>query len=247
MILNFIKGIFGISSPSDLRILMYHQVSPEKNEARNELDISVIKLEEQLKYISQNFETIFFKELEAKREVKKKLIITFDDGYYNNLVYLVPLLKKYKLKASIGIPTKLIEKDLEKIPGLYMSFDQIKSLPEEHVEIVLHSHNHHNYAEMSLADAERDIDENITTLEKHHIPFSRVLVYPYGKFPKKDVQKKMFFKLLEKKGIFAALRIGNNLTSFPWKNKYEVKRINIESSDSFATFRKKLRFGKIKF
>ncbi|MEG2510167.1 MAG: polysaccharide deacetylase family protein, partial [Chryseobacterium sp.] len=70
--------------------------------------------------------------------------------------------------------------------------------------------------------------------------------YPYGKFPKKGLQKKRFFALLEKLNISAALRIGNNLTSFPWKNKFEVKRINMKGSDSFTTFKMKLRYGKIK-
>lgn len=246
MILNFIKGILGISSPSDLRILMYHQVSPEKERLDNEINISAEKLDEQLKYISQNFETVFFKELESKKDTKNKLLITFDDGYYNNLVYLIPLLKKYGLKATIFIPTKLVENDLENKPGLYMSFGEIKSLPPEHVEIALHSHSHNNYAEINLAEAEKDLTANIETLEQQNIFFTKVLAYPYGKFPKKGVMKKRFFELLERKEIVAALRIGNDLTRFPWKNKFEVKRINIKGSDSFSTFRKKLRYGKIK-
>ncbi|KQT15256.1 hypothetical protein ASG31_15105 [Chryseobacterium sp. Leaf404] len=246
MIVNFIKGIFGISFPSDLRILMYHQVSPEKERVDNDLNISVEKLEEQLKYISQNFKTVFFKELNAQKDVRNKLIITFDDGYYNNLVYLIPLLKKYSLKATICIPTQLIEKDLENVPGLFMSFEQIKSLPPDCVEIALHSHSHRNYSEISLEEAEKDLTENISILERENISFSRVLVYPYGKFPKKGIHKKHFFELLEQKKIFAALRIGNDLTQFPWRNKFEVKRINIKGSDSFTTFKRKLLFGKIK-
>ncbi|WP_262150905.1 polysaccharide deacetylase family protein [Chryseobacterium foetidum] len=246
MLLNFIKGILGIKFSTDLRILMYHQIMPEKDRIDNDLIISVEKLDEQLKYIKQNFETVFFSELDEKKDTKNKLIITFDDGYYNNLVYLIPLLIKYQLKATICIPTELIEKDLENIPGTFMSFDEIKSLPKEHVEIAMHSHSHKNYAEMSIENAEKDIRENIATLEKHQIQFSNVLVYPYGKFPKRGSEKKRFFELLEKLNISAGLRIGNNLSSFPWKNKFEVKRINIKGSDSFATFKRKLRFGKIK-
>lgn len=246
MLPNFIKGILGISFSSDLRILMYHQIMTEKDRIDNDLIISAEKLDEQLKYIKQNFETVFFSDLAEKKDTKNKLIITFDDGYYNNLVYLIPLLIKYELKATICIPTELIEKDLENIPGTFMSFDEIKSLPPENVEIALHSHSHSNYAEMSIEDAEEDMRKNIETLEKHQIKFTNILVYPYGKFPKKGIQKKRFFELFEKLNISAGLRIGNNLSSFPWKNKFEVKRINIKGSDSFTTFKRKLRFGKIK-
>ncbi|MBD8083741.1 polysaccharide deacetylase family protein [Chryseobacterium caseinilyticum] len=246
MLLNFIKGIFGVRFSTDLRILMYHQIMPEKDRIDNDIVISVEKLDEQLKYIGQNFKTVFFSELEEKKDVKNKLVITFDDGYYNNLVYLIPLLIKYNLKATICIPTELIEKDLENIPGTFMSFDEIKSLSNEHIEIALHSHSHKNYAEMSIEETEKDIRENIRTLEKHQIQFSNVLVYPYGKFPKKGIQKRIFFELLEKLNISAGLRIGNDLSSFPWRKKFEIKRINMKGSDSFATFKRKLRFGKIK-
>ncbi|MEG0760485.1 polysaccharide deacetylase family protein [Chryseobacterium sp.] len=246
MLLNFIKGSLGISHPTDLRILMYHQVMTEKDKINNDLTISVEKLEKQLIYIKENFETVFFGELEEKKDVKNKIIITFDDGYYNNFIYLIPLLIKYQLKAAICVPTELIEKDLENKPGLYMSFEEIKSLPSKYVEICLHSHSHKNYSEMSIEDAENDIKENMKSLEYHQIEYSNILVYPYGKFPKKGLQKKRFFALLEKLNISAALRIGNNLTSFPWKNKFEVKRINMKGSDSFTTFKMKLRYGKIK-
>lgn len=34
---------------------------------------------------------------------EKPIIITFDDGYYNNLSYAVPLLHKYNMKAVVSI------------------------------------------------------------------------------------------------------------------------------------------------
>ncbi|MBO5478865.1 MAG: polysaccharide deacetylase family protein [Clostridia bacterium] len=37
---------------------------------------------------------------------EKPIIITFDDGHYNNLGYAVPLLKKYDMKAVISIVGK---------------------------------------------------------------------------------------------------------------------------------------------
>ena len=37
---------------------------------------------------------------------EKPIIITFDDGYYNNLGYAVPLLKKYNMKGVISIVGK---------------------------------------------------------------------------------------------------------------------------------------------
>ena len=225
MLLNFIKGSLGISHPTDLRILMYHQVMTEKDKIDNDLTISVEKLEKQLIYIKENFETVFFGELEEKKDVKNKIIITFDDGYYNNFIYLIPLLIKYQLKAAICVPTELIEKDLENKPGLYMSFEEIKSLPSKYVEICLHSHSHKNYSEMSIEDAENDIKENMKSLEYHQIEYSNILVYPYGKFPKEKVLQADFFTCLKQLDIEYALRIGNRINYFPTKNNYLPKNL----------------------
>lgn len=221
---------------------MYHSVLPEKEiKDKNNLTVSRENLEKQLFYIKNNYNTLFFKDLESNKSLENKLILTFDDGYYNNVQHLVPLLEKYGLKATIFIPTQLILNDTSRT---FMTFKEIKNLNPDLIEIALHSHSHRNYAQISLQEAEEDIIENIKTLEKYEIRFTKILAYPYGKFP---IQKKNeFFNMLEKAGIIAALRIGNNIDSYPWKNKFEIQRIDIKGSDNLSVFKWKLRLGKIR-
>lgn len=225
---------------------MYHSVYPKSMDIQNVLTVTSENLEEQLKYIKKKYNTLFFKELENNKSLKNKLILTFDDGYYNNLQYLIPLLEKYQLKATICIPTDYIQKNEGNTERNFMSFNEIKSLNPEFVEIALHSHFHKNYSQLTLAEAEADIRQNIEILEQKQIDFTKILVYPYGKFPKENQKKKEFFKILESLGIIAALRIGNAVESYPWKNKFEVKRIDIKGGDSFKMFKMKLKLGKIK-
>ena len=226
---------------------MYHKVLPEKKiSGKDLLTVSAEDLEKQFKYIKNNYNTLFFNDLKANSQLKHKLILTFDDGYLNNLQYLVPLLEKYCLKATIFIPTKLIQESETDENRQLMTFDEIRSLNPGIVEIALHSHSHKNFSEISLQEAADDIHENIRTLEEKAIPFTKVLAYPYGKFPKKGAQKKEFFSILEKAGIISAVRIGNNIDYYPWKNKFEIKRIDIKGGDSFDVFKWKLRLGKIK-
>lgn len=221
---------------------MYHSVLPEKEiKDKNNLTVSRENLEKQLFYIKNNYNTLFFKDLESNKSLENKLILTFDDGYYNNVQHLVPLLEKYGLKATIFIPTQLILNDTSRT---FMTFKEIKNLNPDLIEIALHSHSHRNYAQISLQEAEEDIIENIKTLEKYEIRFTKILAYPYGKFP---IQKKNeFFNMLEKAGITAALRIGNNIDTYPWKNKFEIQRIDIKGSDNLSVFKWKLRLGKIR-
>ncbi|VXA95424.1 MULTISPECIES: polysaccharide deacetylase family protein [Chryseobacterium] len=240
------KRVLGLSKKESIRILMYHQVLPQSIAYKNDLIVTVENLEEQLIYIKNNFKTVFFKDLEALKSVENKIILTFDDGYYNNLQYLIPLLEKYQLKATIFIPTEFIQNNLNGEERVYMNFDEIKSLNPNLVEIALHSHSHRNFSQITLSEAEADLLKNIEILEQNEINFTKVLAYPYGKFPKEKERKKEFFKMLDKIGIVSAMRIGNNVASYPFKKKFEVNRIDIKYGDSLKTFKWKLRFGKTK-
>lgn len=242
----FFKRILGFSKKESIRILMYHQVLPQSIAYKNDLIVTVENLEEQLAYIKNNFKTVFFKDLEASKSVENKIILTFDDGYYNNLQYLIPLLEKHQLKATIFIPTEFIQNNLNGNEKVYMNFDEIKSLNPDLVEIALHSHSHKNFSQLTLSEAEADLLKNIEILEQNEINFTKVLAYPYGKFPKEKERKKEFFKILDKIGIVSAMRIGNNVASYPFKKKFEVNRIDIKYGDSLKAFKWKLRFGKTK-
>ncbi|WBV61965.1 polysaccharide deacetylase family protein [Chryseobacterium camelliae] len=246
MLTNAVKGLLGLSKRKTVRILMYHQVLPKKLAPKNDLIVTTENLEEQFIYIKNNFNTLFFKELDQENSIPNKIILTFDDGYYNNLEYLVPLLEKYRLKATIFIPTEYIQNEASSSEKHFMNFDEIKNVNPELVEIALHSHAHKNYSEMSVENAREDLKKNIEILKENAINFSHVLAYPYGKFPKEKSKKRAFFEMLEQSGITAALRIGNEIESYPWKNKFEINRIDIKYGDSINTFKWKLRLGKLK-
>jgi len=65
-------------------------------------------------------------------------ILTFDDGYVDNFYYAFPLLKRFKLKATIFINTMYIDSDPD-----YLTWDQIKQMKDSGlVDFELHSHRH---------------------------------------------------------------------------------------------------------
>ncbi|WP_426274285.1 polysaccharide deacetylase family protein [Chryseobacterium sp. S-02] len=247
MLTNAVKGLFGLSKRKAVRILMYHQVLPKELAPKDNLIVTTENLEEQFIYIKNNFTTLFFKEIHKEHNISNKIILTFDDGYYNNLEYLVPLLEKYQLKATIFIPTEYIQNGMQSHERNFMNFTEIKSLNPELIEIALHSHSHRNYSELPIEEAREDLKKNIEILKKNSIKFSSVLAYPYGKFPREKDKKRAFFKMLEESEITAALRIGNEIESYPWKNKFEIKRIDIKYGDNINIFKWKLKLGKLKF
>lgn len=90
-------------------ILMYHHV----NELKDSFAISPDDFENQMKYLArENYQTLFLDELTSSLKEgkdKKRVALTFDDGYLDNWVYAYPILKKYNLKATIFVITSRIK------------------------------------------------------------------------------------------------------------------------------------------
>lgn len=224
-----------------LTVLMYHQIDKE---AKDDLTVSPEQLEKQFRYLSEShYKAKFFRELSQPEA--KNIIITFDDGYYNNFEFLPALLKKYNLKATLFIATKLIE-DGAYLDTPTMSFENLRALEPSLFEIGLHSHEHKNFSKISIEEAQKDLEENIHILERENITFSKIFAYPYGRYPKKTSERQKFFQMLKDLGIEYGVRIGNKINYYPFKNPYEICRIDIRTEDDFERFKLKLIFGKLK-
>lgn len=104
--------------------------------------------EEHLKIIDRlKMKTLRNRDVKTTLEEKGKLdknsiLLTFDDGYYNNYKYAHPLLKKYNMKATIYLNTAYME-DEKNRKFEYLSWKEIEEMSESGVwDIQLHSHRH---------------------------------------------------------------------------------------------------------
>lgn len=132
-------GLHTVLEPR-IMVYMYHSISDEPfNPDAVEFSVMPDCFEKQLRYFSgSGFETIFATELpDADLNGKKKLVITFDDGYEDNYTRAFPLLKKYGCKATIFMIAGEIGK-----PG-YLTADQIREMTESGlVSIQSHTVSH---------------------------------------------------------------------------------------------------------
>lgn len=95
---------------------MFHSVGLEKSDwYAKYLSVPFIHLKEWLAYLNKSeYEAYFLDEWYNNFDRgfirnDKKLILTFDDGYLDNWVYLFPLLEKFGIKATIFINPEFIE------------------------------------------------------------------------------------------------------------------------------------------
>jgi len=228
---------------------MYHNITPN-DEKSLDLTLSTQKFEAQLQYLKEHkFTSFFVSELDNKEIISNKsVVITFDDVTQNQLLYALPLLRKYAMKATFFIPFSYIGKEdlwndgSEKI----MTIEQLKSLDKEVVELGHHSFFHKKYSSLSNEEIQDDLDKSFKLISENNLKVYSALAYPYGNYPKKGNHKANFFQLLENNNIKMAFRIGNRVNRFPFKNKFEIQRIDIKGQDSLFTFKWKLRLGKLR-
>lgn len=97
-------------------ILYYHSITPQKyfKWFRNYLTLELSYFEEHLKYFKLNkYKSIFLNEyfdLQKTENIKDNyLLLTFDDGYVDNYIYVYPLLKKYGFKGTIFVSPDLVD------------------------------------------------------------------------------------------------------------------------------------------
>jgi peptidoglycan/xylan/chitin deacetylase (PgdA/CDA1 family) len=180
---------------------MYHYVENVKDPldtTRKMLNINPVVFEYQLKTIKDSgYTTYYVKEvaeaLNGYRKLQEKsIVLTFDDGYEDFYTYALPLLQKYRVKATYYVINNLIGKK-----G-YITETQLKEIRDSGlVEIGAHTMNHVYLKGMSKEAQRREILESKEGLEKMLGIRVSTFAYPFGAFDDNAIS-------VVKEGLFSA-------------------------------------------
>ncbi|MCT7498070.1 polysaccharide deacetylase family protein [Arcobacter cryaerophilus gv. pseudocryaerophilus] len=225
--------------------IMYHHVNSDR--CSNDLAI----FEEHLKYIKNNFKTIF----PGEEITSKSVCLTFDDAYADFYFLIFPLLKKYNLKALLAIPSKYILDETEEEAENRMNFEhndlfenyqkatfctykELKQMQESGLVVFgSHSHSHINLLEENVnLDLELRVSKQI--LEDKLNTKIDSFVFPFGKY-NQDILKE------SKKYYQYNFRIGNAIhKDFSGINGaiYRVDGDNLKTADEIFKTTKLLKY-----
>jgi peptidoglycan/xylan/chitin deacetylase (PgdA/CDA1 family) len=123
------RGVRSVLTHSSFRVLhrfytgcgtclLYHQVTTEINESiflspYISLTVPVNEFEQQIDYISKHYDCVtlpYAVERLAEGTLSNgTIIVTFDDGYRDNLVHALPVLERYGVPATIFVTTGFID------------------------------------------------------------------------------------------------------------------------------------------
>ena len=134
-------------------ILMYHSILKDPAKA-GKYTVSPSTLESDLLYLKDHgYTTIFVQDLIdyvylGTELPDKPVILTFDDGYLNNLTYVLPLLEQYDCRATISVVGAYCQRWTEMgdpNPNYaYLTWDDVKTLSQSgRVEIGNHTYDMH--------------------------------------------------------------------------------------------------------
>ena len=103
-----LEKILGAFSKNNFLILMYHGVVKNKNTHLSANHCSRKEFESEIKYLNENFDIVpldvlFDLSNQNIKPRRKTIAITFDDGYENNFTNAFPILKKYRVPATIFV------------------------------------------------------------------------------------------------------------------------------------------------
>lgn len=212
---NTQNEIDGITVP----IIMYHSIS--QNTSRlGKYVVSPETIENDISFLKQNgYETIFISDLiryvyDDVPLPEKPVILSFDDGYYNNIVYLPEILKKYNAKATIAVvgefTDKFSEADSHNVNFSHLTWEDLQAVSKsEYFEVSNHTYNMHSTdGRVGCFKLKNETDEqykeNLTAdimkmqkaLEEKANIKCTVFTYPYGKIcdSSVDIIKEMGFK-----------------------------------------------------
>lgn len=243
-----------------LPIIMYHGILKDTSRSGKYV-VTPNTLKQDLEYISsKGYTTITMKNLigyayDDEPLPQKPIIITFDDGDYNNYGYAVPILKELNMKAVFSIVGEYTDRYSKtgetNLNYSYMRWEDIKNAMEEGIiefqnhSYALHSNTKGRNGSMkkigeSLEEYQKMLTSDLMKLQNefkentNYVP--NTYTYPFGAISKESIN------IIKEIGFKASLSCssGVNIITKDKNCLYLLKRNNRASGISREKFFEKL-------
>lgn len=231
-------------------ILMYHRVcDPAPGVPAPTWNVPPARFRAQLKgLLARGFEPWSLSRLLAAREAGQPIpanafVVTFDDGYANNLLFAEPILRELGVPATIFLATAFIDSP-QRFPFDDWSAAGSAAVPAEAwrpltrteceqllssglIEFGAHTHTHQRFAGRT-AEFEHDLAECLRVLRDDFGVKAPAFAFPYGEFTTE------MLNVVRRAGIRCAVstvsdRVGPHDSPLAWN------RFGVEATDGAAT------------
>ncbi len=201
---------------------MYHKI--DHGYATSKLSVSPQSFRRQIEFIvRKNIKVISLEQL-VDMSVGRTVAITFDDGFLNNYFHAFPVLKEYGMPSTIFIITDRIGGDN------YVTWDQIREMAKNGVNIGSHTKSHRPLIELSEAEAREEIIGSKRTLEDALGMRIKAFSYPLGAFNDEIID-------IVKRAGYSSACATNPPAKYKGTDPFSLRRIKItRTSDNLFLF-----------
>jgi peptidoglycan/xylan/chitin deacetylase (PgdA/CDA1 family) len=190
------RGRFKKGWSEDIQILTYHKIDDDFDWGITRQKVS--QFEKGIEFLrDQGYETVTLEEAcrptpanggKPRHALRRKVVITFDDGYEDVYLNAFPILQKYDFIACIFIITGYVGKhdswdyNPRKRRRRHLSWEQIRELSESGFDFGSHTVNHPDLTRIEPRFVGYELKNSKEVLEGKLGKEVRFLSYPFGRY-----------------------------------------------------------------
>jgi peptidoglycan/xylan/chitin deacetylase (PgdA/CDA1 family) len=216
--------------PTPIPILLYHSVSSQPSRAIAPFAVSPEVFAQHLDLIADGHIALTVSQLLSLLDSGDAIpagavLITFDDGFADNLEVAAPLLEARRLPATIYLTTSELRESAPSQNGQssqMLSWSALDDLEAAGFEIGAHGHHHRQFDVLPLSTVTQDIGLCKELLEERLGHRVATFAYPHG-YSSAGVRQ-----AVRAAGFDAACGVRNAL-SHPFDNRWSIARLTVRS------------------
>jgi peptidoglycan/xylan/chitin deacetylase (PgdA/CDA1 family) len=242
-------ALFKNSYPHWVPHLMYHRVPETPPQTQHRIFVTKAKFQWHLKIFRLlGFQSLHFSEIldfwNLKKPYsqfpKKPLLITFDDGYADNLENVLPALEQHRIKANLFLlaDKSITQNNWDQIEGseppakLLDSSQRQKISKSPWIEIGSHGNSHVDLTQLSESEIFQDLLTSKNQLEEEFSKPITTIAFPFGR------TNSTVAKLAKKAGYEFGVNTDQGGMHFS-DDRWSQFRVNIFPEDNIFTLWKK--------
>ena len=231
-------------------ILMYHGIGPELGDRHPYFETNTTPelFAAHMKFLHENgYATVDLDEAMSAiftgHNSRKRVAITFDDGFRNFYTHAFPILAEYRFKATMFLVSGLTQERPACVEGKeYLSWADARELQAHGMQIGSHSVSHPELYKLSAKDLEYEVRQSKESIEDALGESVRSFSYPYA-FPEHDKKFTAHLReLLQRHGYENGVTtiLGTAAAGDDW---FFLPRLPVNSFDDLGFLKAKLEGG----
>lgn len=224
---------------SRIRILMYHSISAAPGDR---LAVHPDLFAAEVKYlVSQRFEIVSLQEacrlLSTHSVLRRKIVLTFDDGYLDFLTTAAPILKEQNLTATLFVATGACDEGGRgcgwRPSHPLLSEGQIRQVKAMGFALGSHTVTHPDLTTLDAPRLRRELCESSAAIQAWGETFL-AFAYPGGRFARRERDA------VEQAGYDCATIVGGRWGNGAETDRFLLKREPMLASDTFERFKQRV-------